>query len=498
MPQTCKDVIVEDHVRCRGWGTFLVSKGSGWHERLSVAATGKGLVGHAGAVLLRRCADRAGLTLALNKALPRGKGPGWWERGTVLVALATSIVLGATSVSDIDLLGHQAGVFGEPPSGSTVRRALAGLDSSTLAAIAKARARVRRRVWDLLARRAGGFAWLTVAGKLLTGWVVIDLDATLITAHSDKQGAAATFKKGFGFHPLGAWCANTQESLAMLLRPGNAGSNTVADHIRVLTEAFAQIPVKYRKKILVRVDGAGATHELLEHLHQLNTLWRTVRFTVGWTITDVDEDAIAALPADAWTDSLHQDGAATAAAGAAELTGLDARAANWIPGLRLIVRRTKPAGRHKAKLTALEQATGWRYAIVATNITRMWGVAGSHHPQWIDALHRSHATVEDRVRTNKAMGLRNLPSKSWTVNRGWVLAANLAADISAWTRLLGLHDQPDLADAEPQTLRYRLLHLPAKLTTHARRRWLSIPDTWPWAAAFILCWHRLNMLPTTT
>src|SRR5262249_37936697 len=151
---------------------------------------------------------------------------------------------------------------------------------------AKARRKIRARVWDLLARRTGGFPWLTVAGKLLTGWVVIDLDATLITAHSDKQGAAATFKHGFGFHPLGAWCANTQESLAMLLRAGTAGSNTVADHLRVLAEAFDQIPVRYRRKILVRVDGAGATHELLEHLHQINSLWRSVRFTVGWTITD--------------------------------------------------------------------------------------------------------------------------------------------------------------------------------------------------------------------
>jgi hypothetical protein len=140
-----------------------------------------------------------------------------------------------------------------------------------------------------------------VAGKLLTGWVVIDLDATLITAHSDKQGAAATFKKGFGFHPLGAWCANTDESLAMLLRPGNAGSNTVADHIRVLGEAITQHPPRYQRKILIRVDGAGATHELLEHLTAMNTMWRNVRFTVGWAITDVDEDAIAALGEDDWT-----------------------------------------------------------------------------------------------------------------------------------------------------------------------------------------------------
>lgn len=475
-----------------------MSKSIAWDERLSVATGDRNLVGHAGAVLLRRCADRTGLTGALNKIMPRGKGPGWWDRGTVLVSLAVSIVLGATSVSDINLLAHQVGVFGDPPSDCTVRRTLDGLDTAALRRVAKARARVRRHVWDLLGKRPGGFPWLLVAGKLLTGWVVIDLDATLITAHSDKQGAAATFKKGFGFHPLGGWCANTAESLAMLLRPGNAGSNTVSDHIRVLAEAFAQIPVRYRRKILVRVDGAGATHELLGHLHQMNTLWRTVRFTVGWTITDTDEAAIAALPAGVWTASLDQDGQVSTAAGVAELTGLDARAQTWTPGLRLIARRTRPSRRHKAKLTALERKTGWRYAIVATNINRMWGVPGSHHPQWIDALHRSHATVEDRVRTNKAMGLRHLPSKSWRVNRGWVLAANIAADIDAWTRLLGLHDQPDLAHAEPETLRYRLWHLPGKLTTHARRHWLTISHTWPWADAFTRCWQRLGMLPATT
>jgi hypothetical protein len=140
------------------------------------------------------------LARALSTVAPKGKGPGWWDRGSVLVSLAISIVLGATSMSDINLLAHQVGVFGVPPSDSTVRRTLDGLDEAGLKRIAKARARVRRRVWDLIARRPGGFPWLCVAGKLLSGWVVIDLDATLITAHSDKQGAAATFKKGFGFH----------------------------------------------------------------------------------------------------------------------------------------------------------------------------------------------------------------------------------------------------------------------------------------------------------
>jgi hypothetical protein len=253
--------------------------------------------------------------------------------------------------------------------------------------------------------------------------------------------------------------ANTAESLAMLLRPGNAGSNTVSDHIQVLGDAIAQLPVSYRRKILIRIDGAGATHDLVKHLEQMNRSWRSVKFTVGWTITDTDETAIEQLPETAWTDSLQQDGTAIGQAHTAELTGLNQRVDNWIAGLRLVVRRTKPSARHAKNLTAPERRTGWRYAIVATNIHRIWGIPGSHQPHWLDAPHRAHAGVEDRVRTNKAMGLRKLPSKDWTVNQGWVLAANIAADLDAWTRLLGLHDQPDLA--------------------HARTRHPALPDPAP-------------------
>lgn len=128
----------------------------------------------------------------------------------------------------------------------------------------------------------------------------------------------------------------------------------------------------------------------------------------------------------------------------------------------------------------------------------MWGVAGSGHAQFLDVLHRSHASVEDRVRTNKAMGLGYLPSQSWEVNRGWMLAANLAADLDAWVRLLALHDIDGLADAEPDTMRFRLYHLPARLADHARRRWLRIDATWPMAQAFTTCWQRLTALPAVT
>ncbi|MDV9202676.1 IS1380 family transposase, partial [Streptomyces sp. Wh19] len=412
-----------------------MSKSTGWDRRLSVVADGKRLIGHAGAVLLRRCADRTGLTQALAKVLPSSTAAGWRERAGVLVQLAIAITLGAANLSEAEQLQlHHRPLFGSAASDSTARRTLSALDEATLIKIAKVRARVRRQVWSLLRLRPGGFPWLVLAGKRLTGWIVIDIDATIITAASKKAGAAVTFKKTFGFHPLAAWCANTTESLAMCLRPGNAGANTVADHIAVLTDALVQIPGSSAAKILIRVDGAGATHGLLEHLEALNTTRRTVRYTVGWKITEDDEKAIAKLPESAWETSVHQDGSLQEGYFIAELTGLNTRE-GWPEGMRLIVRRVKPTRRHLKKLTAFEKKTGWRYCITATNIRHMWGIAGSGHSQFLDVLHRSHAGVEDRVRTNKAMGLDNLPSASWEVNCGWMLAANLASDLDAWVRL---------------------------------------------------------------
>ncbi|MET7515772.1 transposase, partial [Streptomyces sp. NPDC005480] len=265
-----------------------------------MAPDGKGLIGHAGAVLLRRLADRVGLTDALSGVLPSSAAPNWRDRAAALVHVALAIVLGATNLSEAEQLQHHhQGLFGAPVSDSTLHRLLSGLDETTLVKIAKVRRRVRRHVWTLLHLRPGGFPYLAVAGRHLKGWLVIDMDATIITAASKKHGAAATFKKTYGFHPLAAWLANTGESLAMELRAGNAGANTVSDHLRVLACALAQIPHSSQSKLLVRVDGAGATHGLLEHLTALNTKRRTVRYTVGWKITPEDEAAIAKLPASA-------------------------------------------------------------------------------------------------------------------------------------------------------------------------------------------------------
>ena len=333
----------------------------------------------------------------------------------MLVSLAVAIALGATSMSDIALLAHLSPVLGAAPSGPTVRRALDLAGSPRmLDRVARARAKAREHAWNLIERTPAGFPWLAVAGKTLTGWLVIDMDATLVTSSSDKEGAAPTWKKGYGFHPLAAWCANTRECLNMLLRPGNAGSNTFTDHKEVLAAALRQVPARFRRAVLVRVDGAGASHDLIGHLLSLSSPRKKVLFTCGWTIMDADEDAIRQVPAAAWQPGIAQDGRAEDDKDVAEITGLMTRAGNWPQGLRWIARRVKPSRRHLRNLTDYERKTGWKYSISCTNIpdSGIAGVPGSHHAQYIDVLHREHAVVETGgVRTAKAMGLRNLPPR---------------------------------------------------------------------------------------
>jgi hypothetical protein len=472
-------------------------KDTSWGQALEVTAGGTGLVGHAGGILLRKLAGQCGLTAALTAALTRRGTFPQLSRGMVLASTAIAIAMGATAMADIAVLDHLAPVFGTAPSGSTVRRVLGLASDPVLVKASQARARTRKHAWELT-ENAGGFPWLTVAGKTLAGYVAIDMDATLVTAHSGKEKAAPTWKKGYGFHPLAAWCMNTRECLDMMLRPGNAGSSTFTDHKEVLDRALKQVPAAFRRKVIVRIDGAGAGHLLIEHLPSLSAKRKILLFTCGWTILEADEEAIAALPESAWEPGLLQDGGIEDDKDVAGITHLMTRAGNWPECPRFIARRVKPSRRHKKNMTAFEKKTGWKYSITCTNIplSGMDGVPGSQHPQFIDVLQRDHATVEtDGVRTAKAMGLRNLPSKTWQVNKGWVLAANIAADLTAWARLLGLHDQPDLRDAEPDTLRYRLWHLPARLVRHARKRTLKISPDWPWKEAFLTCWNRFCAIP---
>jgi hypothetical protein len=451
-------------------------KATSWSRGLSFTADGSGLVAHAGAISLRLLADRVELTGQLSSALARrGFTPGH-DRGRVLVDVATMIAAGGEAIADIDTLRHQGQALGPVASPPTVWRALDELTQPRLKRIEQARARVRRRVWGLLPDARPPAA--TAAGVALDpALVVLDVDATLVLAHSEKEGATGTRKKTFGFHPIGVWCDNTTELLALHLRPGNAGSNTVTDHIAVLSAAIAQLPAGSRKRLLIRADGAGASHGLLDWLTGLDAKpGRHVQYSVGFAITEPVRQAITRVPSSAWQVALDADGDVREHADVAELTGLldPALLAAWPAGMRVIVRREHP--HPGAPLTLFEHHDGWRYQAFVTNTT-------VGQLALLEARHRAHARVEDRIRHAKDTGLARLPSREYAINTAWLTCVTLAADLTAWLRLLALPDT--LRSCEPKALRYRLLHVPARLTRGGRQRRLRIPRTWPWADSVI-------------
>lgn len=204
------------------------------------------MIGHAGGIAVRLLADRVGLAAELSKAqFRRGFSPGH-DRGRVLTDVAVMIAAGGEAIADIDVLRHQSGVLGAVASPATVWRCLDELTATRLKKVQLARARTRRRIWTQLTAGPTGFPASKVAGTDLGPVIVLDVDATIVIAHSEKDQATPTFKKTFGFHPIGVWCDNTGEFLAATLRPGKAGSNAAADHIHVLGEAIAQIPAAHR------------------------------------------------------------------------------------------------------------------------------------------------------------------------------------------------------------------------------------------------------------
>lgn len=452
-----------------------------WSKDLRVSADGSGVVSHVGAALLRMLADRTGLTGALSDALSRR---GWWpghDRGRVAVDLAVMIADGGEAICDIDVQRHQGEVFGPVASAATCWWALDEIGEVQLRRIAQARAQVRARVWALL----GAVLPARAAGRDVgDGTVVLDVDSTIVLAHSDKEGAAATYKSTFGFHPILVTCDNTGELLAIKLRPGNAGANTAADHLQVLAEAFAQVPAPHRKRLLVRGDSAAASHAVLDWLvEQGRKRGRSVEYSVGWTIGEAERAAIAAIPTSGWSPALDADGGVRDGAQVAELTGL-LSLTGWPDGMRVIVRRERP--HPGAQLTLFEERDGWRYTAFATG-TKVGAL------QWLEARHRAHARVEDRIRTGKDTGLGRLPSREFAINAAWCIIAAIAVDLIRWLQLLGLSG--DLALAEPKRLRYRVLHTAARLTRGQRRRWLRIPSSWPWATHITAAFNTIAAIP---
>jgi len=462
-----------------------------WPRGLVVEVGGHGVVSHAGSAATRLLADRTGLTGGLSGALARRGFAPLHDRGRVLADLAAAIAGGATTISEIDVLRHQQELFGLVASDSTAWRTLAGCDGAAIARIGAARARARRHVWKLIAARHGGIPPARAAGRDLGQVVVIRLDATIVVAHSDKEQAKGTFKGTYGHHPLTAWCDNTGESLAVMLRPGNAGSNTAADHIAVADAAIAQVPARYRRKMLITCDGAGATHALVDHVTALNARpGHQVHYSVGLDFDERIRAVLPDLPEPAWSAALDAGGKPRPDAQVAELTGLlrhsagGDRFATWPPDMRILIRRENP--HPGAQLTLFEQHEARRYQVTATSTP-------GGQAQFLEARHRTQARVEASIRCGKATGLRHLPSRNYQVNTAWCQAASIACDLLAWLRLLALDG--DLATAEPKTLRYKILHAAARIVKGQRRRYLRIPAAWPWARHITEAFTRILALP---
>ncbi|MBF4160056.1 IS1380 family transposase, partial [Nocardioides acrostichi] len=400
-------------------------KRTSWSAGLSVTGDGVGVVAHAGSVATRLLADRTGPTGNLSAAMARRNFNPGHDRGRVLGDVAVMLADGGEAIADIDVLRHQAGVLGPVASAPTVWRTLKQVSPARLKQIARARARTRRHVESLL---PDGVPTSRVAGTDLEDTITIDIDATIVVTHSEKENAAATFKRTFGYHPLGAWCDNTGEFLAGKLRAGNAGSNTTADHIDVLTEAIVQIPAAHRKKLLIRSDGAGAFHGLLDWLtEQGKVRGRSVDYSVGFPLTEKLRDAIDLVPKKIWTPAIDADGGIREGGDVAELTGLinPAVLAQWPDGMRVIVRRERP--HPGAQLSLFEERDGWRYQAFVTNTT-------VGQLAFLKARHRAHARVEDRIRHAKESGLGRFPSREFDINQTWLALTMIAADLTAWTR----------------------------------------------------------------
>ncbi len=344
-----------------------MSKRTGFYPPLTVDTTAKRVVSHAGAVLLVATAGKIGLDRALSEALaPWRKHWAVLDPGKILLDLAISVAMGGDCLADISVVRSEPAVFGRVASDPTVSRlidALAATPQAALTAINQARVAVRGRVWKLAGKDAPDF------GIDRNRPLVIDLDATLITAHSEKEQASPTYKRGFGFHPLGSWVDHgpdgTGEPLSMMLRPGRAGSNTAVDHIAVTKDALRQLPFARRggrigRKVLVRADGGGGTHEYLKWL-----AGQGLSYSVGFTLSDDMVAKIDQIPDPGWTPAYDPDGKVRDGAWVTELTGM-LELATWPPGMRVIIRAERP---HPGAQLRFTDVDGNRLTAFVTNTT---------------------------------------------------------------------------------------------------------------------------------
>ena len=431
---------------------------------VEVTADGEGLVSHAGAALLVELADRVGLTGALSEALAETRERrSAHDPGRVLRDVAVMLADGGDCVTDLQAYRGQERLFGPRASETTTHRVLKSIDERLLERIRDARAVARARVWDAGAR---------------PDTITLNIDATLVAAHSDKESAAGTYKHGYGFHPICCYLDETGEALAAILRPGNAGSNTASDHFAVLGLALDQIPAEdLDRDILVRADIGGATHAFCADCREAD-----IRFSVGYELNETVRAAILALPGVAWTPAVEPDGEPRDGAWVAELTD-HVDLSGWPQASRLMVRRERP---HPGAQFTIFDSLGYRYTCFLTDQTGEDIAA-------LELGHRGRARVEDSIRAGKDTGMRNLPHHAVAHNQAWLEISLIAQDLLGWMKLVCLTGE--LARAEPKRLRHRLLHVAARLARHGRRTRLKLQADWPWAQALVNAFSQLRAIP---
>ncbi len=448
--------------------------------RVKVEPGGKGVVAHVGLHALGSFADRLGLGDALSAAIPRtGERLPVHDRGKVLVQTSLVLAGGGESCADIEHLRVQADLFGSVPSDSTVFRTFHEIASETRSSIALAMAEVRAKVWARSAATTGRAP------------VVLDIDASLVEVHSEgKEGAAATFKGGFGFHPMFCVADATGETLAGVLRPGNDGANTVADHVAVLDQAIAQLPKTIAsghrpgdppematRSVIVRADSAGCTEGFLSACRERNvTFFVTARSNPQVTAAIFDAIGLDTV----WEQAVAQDGTPRIGASVCELTSLidDKK----LPAAtRLIVRR-EPL--HPGAQRSLFPSLEFRY----------WGfyTDAEGTPSELDATMRAHAHVEQHIQRLKDSGLSRFPFTSFEANANWMLTVAIAADLLRWFQLLCMDSH--WVNTRPKAMRWAILHAPGRLVTKSRHQVVRIIDGWPGTDALLGAYRRIALI----
>jgi hypothetical protein len=452
------------------------------------------LISSSGALLIREAIRVAGLDRGLSVAMaPWLVARAEHDPGKVLLDLATAVALGGDCLADIAAVRAQPTTFGSVASDPTVSRlfaALAGDVDDAVAAIRRARAQARAAAWACRRPLAG------ICGTRAGGQVIVDIDATLVTAHSDKEGAEPTFKKGFGFAPMCTFVDHgehgTGEPLAIDLRPGKASPWNSADHLTALDAALAQLPKHERAQVLVRADTGACSKVFLHHITDAG-----LEYSIGFQAQDTVKAAIETIPEQAWRAAVDGDGEPRDGAQVAELTAwmpapvTQNRSSrpgpkDWPAGMRVIARRERP---HPGAQLRLTDHNGWRITCFATN---------TRGPGWtlaaLEVRHRQRARCEDRIRALKDTGMRNLPFHDYAKNRIWIEIVALAADLLAWTQTLAFDQGEPVRRWEPKRLRFRLLAVAGRIIHGQRRRRLRLPRDWPWNQLIDTGWTNLRTI----